>query len=86
MLSRRIAERSLRTRETSRIMSYGLANEMQSHPTTSLHIQQQKRTFIFKALYRFAKRQMPKISKTEQIALGCGTIGKHRFEFDYKYF
>lgn len=38
----------------------------------------QKRTFVFKAFYRWAKTLMPKISKTEQIALGCGTIGFDR--------
>lgn len=46
------------------------------------HQLQQQRTLlgfvhaIDKRVYQWAKRQMPPISKTEQIALGCGTIGK----------
>jgi len=45
---------------------------------------QQKRTIlglipaVDKRLYRLAKNVMPVISKTEQIALGCGTIGFDR--------
>ena len=45
------------------------------------HQLQQSRTIlglvpaIDKRLYRLAKGVMPPISKTEQIALGCGTIG-----------
>lgn len=31
---------------------------------------------VDKRLYRMARGVMPAISKTEQIALGCGTIGK----------
>lgn len=34
---------------------------------------------IDKRLYRLAKSVMPPISKTEQIALGCGTIGKENW-------
>jgi hypothetical protein len=47
----------------------------------SQHRLQQQRTLlgfvhaIDKRVYQWAKRQMPPISKTEQIALGCGTIG-----------
>ena len=47
----------------------------------SQHQLQQQRTLlglvhaIDKRVYQWAKRQMPPISKTEQIALGCGTIG-----------
>ncbi len=43
---------------------------------------QQKRTFlgivhaIDKRVYRWAKGVLPPISKTENIALGCGTIGE----------
>eukprot|EP00567_Pseudictyota_dubia_P008085 CAMPEP_0197464384 /NCGR_PEP_ID=MMETSP1175-20131217/63993_1 /TAXON_ID=1003142 /ORGANISM="Triceratium dubium, Strain CCMP147" /LENGTH=900 /DNA_ID=CAMNT_0043000363 /DNA_START=268 /DNA_END=2970 /DNA_ORIENTATION=- len=33
---------------------------------------------VDKRVYRWAKRLMPPISKTEQIALGCGTIGFDR--------
>ena len=46
--------------------------------------QQQRRTLLGissvldKQLYRAAKGVMPAISKTEQIALGCGTIGFDR--------
>jgi hypothetical protein len=45
------------------------------------HQLQQTRTFIGlidavdKRVYRWAKGIMPPISKTEQIALGCGTVG-----------
>ena len=48
------------------------------------HQQQQHRTLLGissaldKQLYRAAKGVMPAISKTEQIALGCGTIGFDR--------
>ena len=48
---------------------------------------QQSRTFlglvnaIDKQIYRWAKNQLPPISKTEQIALGCGTIGKFTMLF-----
>lgn len=50
----------------------------------SQHQLQQQRTLlgfvhaIDKRVYQWAKRQMPPISKTEQIALGCGTIGAFR--------
>ena len=40
--------------------------------------QEQRRNFISKALYKASKSVMPPISKTEQIALGCGTIGFDR--------
>lgn len=46
------------------------------------HQLQQHRTILGlipaldKRIYRLAKGVMPPISKTEQIALGCGTIGK----------
>jgi hypothetical protein len=45
------------------------------------HQYQQSRTILGissaldKRIYRMAKGVMPPISKTEQIALGCGTIG-----------
>jgi len=48
------------------------------------HQLQQKRTIlglipaVDKRLYRMAKGVMPPISKTEQVALGCGTIGFDR--------
>jgi len=77
MLSHRVANRSILMRGKSRIISAALGNESQNFPS---HImpQQQKRTFVFKAVYRYCQGLMPKISKTEQIALGCGTIGFDR--------
>jgi alkylation response protein AidB-like acyl-CoA dehydrogenase len=53
-------------------------------PGSHCHQQQQSRTIlglvnaIDKRLYRLAKGVMPAISKTEQTALGCGTIGFDR--------
>ena len=80
MLSRALTKQPLLARSGDiRIISCGIGNELQSQ-STSLPFEQQRRTFVLKALYRFAKRQMPKISKTEQIALGCGTIGTFRFD------
>jgi acyl-CoA dehydrogenase len=52
--------------------------------TSSQHNVEQRRTILGiskaldKRLYRMAKGVMPAISKTEQIALGCGTIGFDR--------
>jgi len=40
--------------------------------------QQQQRTLFGKTLYNLARGVMPPISKTEQVALGCGTIGFDR--------
>ena len=51
---------------------------------TSNHQMQQSRTilgissWVDKKIYRLAKGVMPAISKTEQVALGCGTIGFDR--------
>ena len=56
-----------------------------AHQRQSQHQLQQQRTLlgfvnaIDKRVYQWAKRQMPPISKTEQIALGCGTIGAFLF-------
>lgn len=75
MLSRRLIDRSVSKSGIFRVTSAALANECQKSP---IDLQQQKRTFVFKAAYRWAKGLMPKISKTEQIALGCGTIGFDR--------
>lgn len=48
-------------------------------PTMRLGQQhQQNRTFLTKAMFKLARGVMPPISKTEQIALGCGTIGFDR--------
>lgn len=48
---------------------------------SSPHSQQQRNIFglshaIDKRFYRWAKGVLPPISKTENIALGCGTIGE----------
>lgn len=39
---------------------------------------QRERTFIARAGYNLAKKMMPKISETEQVSLGCGTVGFDR--------
>ena len=49
----------------------------------SKHVEQRRTILgiskaVDKRLYRMAKSVMPAISKTEQIALGCGTIGFDR--------
>jgi acyl-CoA dehydrogenase len=51
--------------------------------TSSQHVEQRRTILgiskaLDKRLYRLAKGVMPAISKTEQIALGCGTIGFDR--------
>jgi acyl-CoA dehydrogenase len=51
--------------------------------TSSQHMEQRRTILglskaIDKRIYRMAKGVMPTISKTEQIALGCGTIGFDR--------
>jgi acyl-CoA dehydrogenase len=51
--------------------------------TSSQHVEQRRTILgiskaLDKRLYRMAKSVMPPISKTEQIALGCGTIGFDR--------
>jgi alkylation response protein AidB-like acyl-CoA dehydrogenase len=76
MLSRRLVDRSIlkNGRHGQRTLSAVLGNEYDQFFAP----QQQKRTFVFAAAYRWAKGLMPKISKTEQIALGCGTIGFDR--------
>ena len=33
------------------------------------------RGFLTAAAYRLAQKQMPKMSETEKVALGCGTVG-----------
>jgi len=42
----------------------------------------QQRGFVTKFVYKWAKGLMPPISKTENIALGCGTIGFDRDIFE----
>ena len=39
---------------------------------------QRSRTFLTAAAYNLAKKQMPKMSETEKIALGAGTVGFDR--------
>lgn len=51
--------------------------------TASQHVEQRRTIMgiskaLDKRLYRMAKGVMPTISKTEQVALGCGTIGFDR--------
>jgi hypothetical protein len=75
MLSRQLVNRSTFKNGNNRIVSAALGYDFQNY---SVDLQQQKRTFVSKALYRWAQGLMPKISKTEQIALGCGTIGFDR--------
>ena len=36
------------------------------------------RNFISGAAYKLAQKQMPKMSETEKVALGCGTVGFDR--------
>mmetsp|Transcript_26993 Transcript_26993/g.30257 ORF Transcript_26993/g.30257 Transcript_26993/m.30257 type:complete len:818 (+) Transcript_26993:98-2551(+) len=77
--------RSMVVASASTIM--GGTNNSIITPTTNQHTQQQdqqRRTimgissWLDKKLYRMAKGVMPKISQTEQVALGCGTIGFDR--------
>ena len=42
------------------------------------------RTFVARAAYNAAKKMMPKISDTERVALGCGTVGFDREIFSGK--
>ena len=69
---------------TFRVMSAVSLNGCLAGKPTQSHQLQQNRTIlglvpaIDKRLYRLAKGVMPPISKTEQIALGCGTIGESR--------
>ena len=43
-----------------------------------------KRSFVSRAAYSMAQRMMPKISATERVALGCGTVGFDRELFSGK--
>ena len=59
------------------------ASRVKGTPLQSLAVRtMQKRTILGissaldRRLYRMAKGVMPTISQTEQVALGCGTIGK----------
>lgn len=69
---------------TAKVMSAVSLNGGLAGKPAQNHQLQQNRTIlglvpaIDKRLYRLAKGVMPPISKTEQIALGCGTIGKSR--------
>lgn len=70
------------TRSLSVMCNSATRNQAQHQHEHQQHLLQQKRTIlglipaIDKRLYRMAKGVMPPISKTEQVALGCGTIGK----------
>lgn len=67
---------------TARVLSAVSFNGGLARNPSQSHQLQQNRTilglvpFVDKRLYRLARGVMPPISKTEQIALGCGTIGK----------
>ena len=67
------------------VLSAPPGGSLTAHHRQSQHQLQQQRTLlgfvnaIDKRVYQWAKRQMPPISKTEQIALGCGTIGAFLF-------
>ena len=80
MLSKHVQPMKSSARALS-VMSSNVLSRNQSQQ----HQLQQQRTIlglvpaIDKRLYRMAKGVMPAISKTEQIALGCGTIGKVSF-------
>ena len=72
---------------TARVLSaVSLNGGLVRNPSQS-HQLQQNRTIlglvpaVDKRLYRLAKGVMPPISKTEQIALGCGTIGRSQCNF-----
>ena len=43
-----------------------------------------RRTFVARAAYEAARKMMPKISDTERVALGCGTVGFDREIFSGK--
>ena len=69
------------------LLSKASRHLLQSHVSPSLKAGQlgQRRTLlgvvhaIDKRVYRWAKGVLPPISKTENIALGCGTIGESWF-------
>jgi hypothetical protein len=57
------------------------SHQFKSNGKSSPHYQQQRALIglsyaIDKRFYRWAKSVLPPISKTENIALGCGTIGE----------
>jgi hypothetical protein len=64
---------------SSNLQTIGQSNS--NDKKSSPHSQQQRNIFglshaIDKRFYRWAKGVLPPISKTENIALGCGTIGE----------
>lgn len=67
---------------TLSVVNINLQNGQSSNDKkSSPHSQQQRNIFglshaIDKRFYRWAKSVLPPISKTENIALGCGTIGE----------
>jgi len=57
------------------------ASKMRSMPMRRLMAARPRpgaRTFITRVGYNLAKKMMPKISDTEQVSLGCGTVGFDR--------
>jgi hypothetical protein len=68
-------------KSSARALSVMSSNVLSRNQSQQHQLQQQRTILglvpaIDKRLYRMAKGVMPAISKTEQIALGCGTIGK----------
>ena len=62
--------------QTTRLSTRKLPTRLQSRSILGIS------NALDKRLYRLAKGVMPSISKTEQIALGCGTIGTlHHINF-----
>ena len=54
------------------------------HTTAAARPAVSRRTFVARAAYEAARKMMPKISDTERVALGCGTVGFDREIFSGK--
>jgi len=65
----------LSTRNSARSLNKNIILQLNKNSSYALT---QQRGFVTKFVYKWAKSLMPPISKTEQIALGCGTIGFDR--------
>ena len=52
----------------------GMRRTLARLPRASLH----ERTFLTSAVYNLSRKAMPKMSETEKVALGCGTVGFDR--------
>jgi len=82
-LSRATAAPTLSVLSSASGIPHGSSSLLRDHGDGNFH-KQQKRSFlgivhaIDKRVYRWAKGVLPPISKTENIALGCGTIGFDR--------